>query len=304
MKIVNIGSLNVDNTYHVDAFLLPGETKSSLSYQVFCGGKGLNQSIAVARAGLKVCHAGYFGDGSDILGKMMEQSGVDISLMRRVPGKCGHTVIEVDAKGQNCILLYGGTNRMLSTEYIDSVIANCKKDDIVLLQNETNLVDYAIVKAHEKGIKVAFNAAPMEEGVKGYHLSFVSYLFVNEVEGATLSGKKDFPSILKELHRLYPQTAIILTLGKEGLMYADENETVTLGTYLQAPVVDTTAAGDTFTGFFLAGIADGKDARDSLLFATAASSLCVGRKGAAPSIPLKEEVEDSLRKGTLGPLSL
>lgn len=300
MRIFNIGSMNLDNTYQVDAFLKPGETKASLGYQLFCGGKGLNQSIACARAGAKVFHAGFFGDGSEPLQDILKKSCVDLSLMRGTSGKCGHTIIEVDAKGQNCILLYGGSNRSLTKEYVDSVLDACAKDDVLLLQNETNLVGYAIGEAGKRGIRVAFNAAPMEKEVMDYPLSSVTWLFVNEVEGAALSGETEFPRIAEKLSKMYPKTAIILTLGKEGVLYRKGNEEIKLGTYLDAPVVDTTAAGDTFTGYFLSQTAECKSAKEALLFATAASSLCVGRKGAAPSIPTKDEVKGAITSGMLG----
>ncbi|MFA6890819.1 MAG: ribokinase [Sphaerochaetaceae bacterium] len=302
MKILDIGSLNVDNTYRVEEFPKPGETKSSLGLGVFCGGKGLNQSVAAAKAGCEVLHAGYFGEGSGMLREALEGSGVDVSLMRPYAGMCGHTVIEVDRHGQNCILLYGGSNKALTKEYIDAALSACGGDDVLLLQNEVNLVGYAMEAAHRKGMRIAFNAAPMDDGVRGYPLSLVTWLFVNEVEGAALSGEEGYPGILAGLRREYPATAVVLTLGKRGLLYGDPRRTVRMGTYADAPVVDTTAAGDTFVGFFLAGVSKGWEVERSLRFATAASSICIGRPGAFPSIPYAAEVEDALEKGTLGTL--
>jgi len=302
MKILNIGSLNVDNTYRVDEFLKPGETKSSLRLDVFCGGKGLNQSIAAAKAGCTVQHAGFFGAGSEMLKDALQKSGVDVSLMKHITGKCGHTIIEVDGHGQNCILLYGGSNKSLTKDYIDSVLFTCSKEDILLLQNETNLVDYCMKAAHEKGMRIAFNAAPMDASVTSYPITFVDWLFVNEVEGAMLSGKDAYPEILAELARKYPHTAIILTLGKHGLLYKDSEQAIKMGTYLDAPVVDTTAAGDTFIGYFLAGVASKWPVTESLQFATAASSVCVGRAGASPSIPYAKEVSEALAGKKLGEL--
>ena len=151
MKIVNLGSLNLDHVYQVDRFLLPGETKASKSLTDNAGGKGLNQSIAAVRTGAEVYHAGYFGANSDMLRKVLVDSGVHTEWMEdHLDIPCGHTVIQVDDAGQNCILLFGGTNVCLTEEYIDRVLDQCGPDDILLLQNETNLVPYIIEQAAKR----------------------------------------------------------------------------------------------------------------------------------------------------------
>jgi hypothetical protein len=179
--------------------------------------KGLNQSIAAAKAGVRGCTM----PDSSARGRRCSathwwKAGVDVSLMETSPVTCGHTIIEVDHNGQNCILLYGGSNKALTTAYIDSAVSHFGPDDVLLLQNEVNLVGYAMEAAHKRGMRIAFNAAPMDEEVKGYPLDLVDWLFVNEVEGAALSGKQSFPDILAELRRKYPRTTIVLTLGEAG----------------------------------------------------------------------------------------
>ena len=167
MKIVNLGSLNVDHVYRVDRFLLPGETKASKGLNDNAGGKGLNQSIAAARTGAEVYHAGYFGAGSEMLREVLQNAGVHMEWMEdHMDIPCGHTMIQVDDQGQNCILLFGGTNMCLTEAYIDGVLDQCTPDDILLLQNETNLVPYIIEEAAKRGIPCAMNAAPMDDGVK------------------------------------------------------------------------------------------------------------------------------------------
>ena len=140
-KIINIGSLNLDHVYQVDHFVLPGETTSALSYAVNVGGKGLNQSIALAKAGAQVWHGGMLGTDGGMLSRALEEAGVDVSWLRALPESCGHAVIQVNSQGQNCILLHGGTNRMLTREYVDQLLACAQPEDVVLVQNETNLVD-------------------------------------------------------------------------------------------------------------------------------------------------------------------
>ncbi len=158
MKILNFGSLNIDNVYKVDKFLLPGETKLSLDFAKHSGGKGLNQSISAAKAGNEVFHAAYLGNDGQFLKDTLANNGVNVDYIKQHEETSGHAIIQVDAKGQNCILLYGGTNQCLTKEYIDGVLDSFGNEGIVLLQNETNLVGYIIAKAYERGLQVALNA--------------------------------------------------------------------------------------------------------------------------------------------------
>ena len=117
MKIINMGSLNLDNVYQVRNIVRPGETISSTGMEVHCGGKGLNQSIALAKAGMEVYHAGIVGtaDG-DMLIQALEDAHVNTSLIKRIEGKSGHCIIQVDENGQNCIVLHGGANHAFTEE--------------------------------------------------------------------------------------------------------------------------------------------------------------------------------------------
>lgn len=284
MRVVNFGSLNIDYTYRVDAFVQPGETKAAQSLSVHCGGKGLNQSVALARAGAEVFHAGLVGADGAFLVEKLRQEGVDTRWVQQVEERSGHAIIQVDAAGQNCILLYPGTNHGLTEGYLDQVLGQFGPGDWVLLQNETNLVGTIIQKAAERGMLVAFNAAPMDAGVRDYPLEQVRWLLVNETEGAALSGQEDPQAIVDTLRRRYPRTAVVLTLGEQGSLYAgEEGQFFCPAQRVQA--VDTTAAGDTFTGFFLRAVGQGKTPSQALEEATAASALAVTRPGAADSIP-------------------
>ncbi len=298
MKILNLGSMNVDNVYKVDEFLLPGETKLSQGLNLFCGGKGLNQSIAAARAGNEVWHAGLVGEDGGMLLDKLAENGVNTSLIRQVPGKGGHTVIQVNRQGQNCILLYGGTNRMLTREIIDDIFDTFGPEGAVLLQNEINLLPYVMETAHRRGLPIFFNAAPMDEQVHQCDLSLVDWLIVNEVEGQQLAGDCPEEDILPVLSQKYPGMSILLTLGSRGAACLHRGEKHTIGVCSVKPV-DTTAAGDTFSGYFMYGVLKGLAIPDCLRLATAASALCVGRAGAADSVPLKAEVDQVLAQGTL-----
>ena len=298
-RILNFGSLNLDQVYRVDAFVQPGETKSSLLLETHCGGKGLNQSVAAARAGAEVWHAGMIGCDGDMLYEKLRENGVNLSLTERADGVSGHAIIQVDNKGQNCILLYGGTNQALTEDYIDRALAAFGSEGLVLVQNETNLVGAIMQKAHARGLKVAINASPMDEKILTYPLELVDWLVVNEIEGAAIANCEFEVDILPRLAKRYPNMNVLLTLGKRGAICARGQERATNGIY-SVKVVDTTAAGDTFLGYFLTEALDGKSLSDALNLATAASSLCVQVMGASDSVPLRSEVLHAIEQGTLG----
>ncbi|MCQ4936639.1 ribokinase [Anaerotignum propionicum] len=303
MKILNFGSLNMDYVYEVDHFVEPGETMSSNGLFVNCGGKGLNQSIAAAKAGNEVYHAGFVGKGGEALAEKLAENHVDISLLKETTENCGHAIIQVDENGQNCILLYGGTNQLYTKEYINETLDKFGNEGLVLLQNETNLVDYMIEESHKRGLKIAFNGAPMNEKVLEYPLELLDWLIVNEVEGRQIAGCEKDEEMLPILKEKYPKGNILLTLGSRGAICYSQGETYKIGCH-QVEVVDTTAAGDTFSGYFLYGILNGESISDSLLLATTASALAIGKKGASDSVPLKAEVDYVLRENKFGVLAV
>jgi len=298
MPILNFGSLNIDHVYRVDTFVLPGETKHTKSYAIHSGGKGLNQSIAAARAGSQVFHAGIAGRDGGFLVEMLQTAGVNTSLMQSSPEVSGHAIIQVADSGQNCILLYGGTNQMLTEDYVDRTLDEFGNEGFVLLQNETNLVGAIIEKAARKGLKVALNAAPYSEAVNTYPINQLDWLIVNEVEGAGIVGGAADESLLQRLAERFPQAGILLTLGSRGAQcFRDGHYASICSCKVQA--VDTTAAGDTFSGYFLSGVMQGLSLAETLRLATVASALCVQRPGAANSIPTRAEVEQVLKEGML-----
>ena len=292
MKIINFGSLNIDKVYTMDSFVLPGQSVFAKDYSVFAGGKGLNQSAAAARAGADVIHAGLIGEDGLFLKDLLSEAGADTSLIRITDGPTGHAVIEVDSSGQNRIIVYGGANLKLTQDYIDDVLKRAVKGDIVLLQNETNLIADIIKKSAALGFKTAFNPSPFPENADDLPLDLVDYFMVNEIEAALLAGAKgaaSYGDILDKIAAKYPKAAIIMTLGSEGVLCRYKNETFSHAIF-SVPVEDTTAAGDTFTGYFLAALGRGDDIETALEQACAASAIAVSKKGAAPSIPVLSEV--------------
>jgi ribokinase len=287
VKIINIGSINIDHVYGVEHFVRPGETLESESYRLFCGGKGANQSIALARAGAEVHHAGRIGPEGLWLKEKLQANGVDVSLVKIVDAPTGHAVIQVNSEGENAIIIYGGANRTFSDEEIETVMERAEAGDYLLLQNETNAVAKVLQQA--KGVTVVFNPAPMSEAVRHYPLERVDIFIINAVEGEALTGENNPDKILNAMLKRFPKSRIVLTLGKAGVLYADEKRRIKTAA-VQVKTVDTTGAGDTFIGYFLAELMQGSDTEQCLQRAVKAAALSVTRRGAADSIPLAQEL--------------
>lgn len=292
MKVLNFGSLNLDYVYQVESILIPGETQASKDRKTFCGGKGLNQSIALAKAGIPVYHAGMIGEEGDILLETCRENGVNTEFIRKIPGPSGHTVIQVDKDGQNCILLFGGANRSITREFVDYVLDSFEEGDMILLQNEISELDYIIDRASEKGMMIILNPSPYDKGLEKCDLSKVSLFLVNEIEGGQITGEKDPDKILSRIKDLYPNARVVLTLGGDGSVYQDHTAIYRQGIY-KVKAVDTTAAGDTFTGYFISSLIDGLPIQEGLKLAAKASAIAVSRPGATASIPVREEVINS-----------
>lgn len=295
MRILNFGSLNIDRVYQVEHFASTGETILAKDYISYIGGKGLNQSIALARAGVKVVHAGAIGRDGKILKQALEKAGVDIAYLSEVEDASGHAIIQV-SHGQNCIIVYGGANQSINPEYIDRILLNFEQHDLLLLQNEIAYVPYIMKAAARKGMKIAINASPITEDIFRYPLELADYVIVNEVEGAALAGaeKMDYERILAMLVEKY-KTAVVLTAGSEGAYYKDEYSCLYCPAY-KVDMIDSTGAGDTFCGYFLAGMSENMGAGKSLELASAAAAIAVTKTGASNSIPLREETELFINK--------
>lgn len=291
MKLLNIGSMNIDMVYAVDEFIQPGETKSSKSLQIGCGGKGLNQSIAASRAGNEVWHAGLVGNDGVFLLDELKENGVNVDLVSILNQKNGHAVIQVNNEGQNCILLYRGTNGMFTKKNIDGIFEKFPDNNAVLLQNEINELPYIICQAKKHGHKIFLNAAPMDSNVLECPLELLDWLLVNEIEGRQIAGCAEEHEIIPILSEKYPNLNVLLTLGSKGAVCKVGDDVVSIEA-LKVPVVDTTAAGDTFCGYFIYGILAGESVYDCLKTATSASAVCVSRPGAASSVPYRHEIKN------------
>lgn len=288
-KIVNVGSINIDHVYQVDHIVRGGETLSSLSMTDHAGGKGMNQSVALARAGANVFHVGKVGADGEKLIDLMRESGVNVDYVKYNGSVTGHTVIQVDRSGQNCILLCSGANGELTEKEIQLALSEFSAGDILLLQNEVNLLPYIMEVANNKGMEIAINPSPIGPELWECPLEHVRWFLLNEIEGAAFTGEMEPQRILQAMHKKYPQANVVLTIGEAGVLYTDGEQSLSQGIY-KVKAVDTTAAGDTFTGFFLSAILSGKPAQEALRIASKASAMAVQKAGAVPSIPTLQEV--------------
>ncbi len=294
MKVLNIGSMNLDHVYSVDHIVLPGETQATHGMNIFLGGKGINQSIALAKAGADVYHGGMIGEDGQMFLDACAEYGVNAQYIRQVDGKTGHAIIQIDKNAQNCIILYGGANERLTTDYVDEVLAGFEAGDMLLLQNEVNLIPYIVDKAYEKGMIIALNPSPFNERLHQVDMSKIGLFLMNEVEGGQITGLTEPEEIIAKVVEMYPKAKIVLTLGKDGAIYAEGEERFHQPIF-KVEAVDTTAAGDTFTGYFLAGLMEGMPIPDILKMSAKASSIAVTRAGAVPSIPYRKEVMEALK---------
>ena len=297
MKVLCFGSLNIDYTYKVPHFVKKGETLASERLQVFGGGKGLNQSVALAKAGTEVYHAGSIGQDGRFLLDMLKDAGANTDFVKILDTvRTGNAIIQNDKSGDNCIILYGGSNQAITREQVDEVMSHFESGDYLVLQNEINELGYIVEKAHEKGMIIVLNPSPMNEKILALPLDVINYFILNEVEAAQILGKEDkgeesWEQIADDLLKKFPQATIVLTMGSEGSVFKNQKETVCQSIY-KVQAVDTTAAGDTFSGYFIGGILGGLSAKEAMDQASKASAIAVTRKGAAPSIPVLAEVQN------------
>ena len=295
MKVLSFGSLNYDHVYQMDHFVEPKETQSSLAYSRGFGGKGLNQSIALAKAGVEVYHAGKVGyDGQDFI-DYLNKYGVNTDYLTKDDSLAtGHAIIQI-CKGQNCIILFGGANQEVTKTQAEETIAKFEAGDYIVLQNEINNLHWIMECAHKKGMRIVLNPSPMNEKIFTLPLQYVNWFLLNEIEAAQLSGTdSEEPEVLmRRVAERFPEAGIVLTLGSKGSVCRYRGELV-FQDAVQVRAVDTTAAGDTFTGYFIAGIIAGQDIKTCMAKASKAAAVTVTRNGAAPSIPTMREVDQAV----------
>ncbi len=295
MPIYNYGSINIDHIYRVPHLVMPGETLASHAYHKVLGGKGANQSIALARAGAAVRHIGRYHAADAAMLAPLSAAGVDVSGVAAVSEPTGHAIIQVDDKAENAIVLYAGANHSFTRDELPGLLADAAAGDWLLLQNECSCTADMIRTAAAKGMQVAFNPAPMQADIAALPLAQLSVLFVNQVEvmqllAADVGAALGHTWLAGQLQARYPDTQVVVTLGSQGACSFYQG-TVTYVPALPVQAVDTTGAGDTFIGYFMQAWMAGQPVQVALERACKAAALCVQRLGASSSIPTAVEVD-------------
>jgi ribokinase len=288
MAILNLGSINIDHVYLVPHLPGSGETIASSSLSTGLGGKGANQSIAAAKAGAEVWHLGAVGPEGDWCISQLESEGVKVDLIASLDVPTGHAIINVDDKGENSIVLFEGANRALNETAVDAALVRFEAGDWLLFQNETNLTGETARKAKAKGLKVAYAAAPFSAEAVREVLDHIDLLAVNEIEATQLAEALGVETAA------LPVSQLLVTKGSKGAEYQADGTTVAVPAF-PVKAVDTTGAGDTFLGCFLAALDKGVSSKEALQFASAAAAIQVTRPGAASAIPELSEVQAFLR---------
>jgi len=287
MTVYNLGSINADVFYTLPHLVGPGETLAASSLYEGLGGKGANMSVAVARAGSVVHHIGAVGaDGAWAIERLADY-GVGTSFIQTVDDKTGHAIIMVDDNGENAIVIYSGANLRVSDANIAQALGQAKAGDFFITQNETNAQALAAKTAKDAGLRVVYAAAPFDASAATAVLPYLDLLILNQIEAEQLERATGMPA-----HEL-PIADVIVTLGSSGCLWHDNSAgTETKFAAQKVTPIDTTGAGDTFTGFVLAALDQGKSMAEAIDLGTKAAAIMVTRKGTADVIPTLAEVEN------------
>jgi ribokinase len=281
MTVFNMGSINIDHVYTMPHLVRPGETLSAVSYQTALGGKGANQSIAIARAGGKVIHGGMINEGDSGWLDVMSEAGVDISHVIKGQVPSGHAIVAVDENsGDNQIMISPSSNAMIPDDLTAAMLSRAQIGDWALAQNETNATKTFLTAAKNKALRICYSAAPFVADVTAELLPLVDLLIVNEIEAAALS---DF--MAGEINTDH----LVITKGAKGAHYHGLEGSFDIPAPKVDPV-DTTGAGDTYLGYALAGLDGGMEMRAALLWAAQAAALQVTRHGASAAIPYHQDL--------------
>jgi ribokinase len=289
MAIFNLGSINIDHFYQVPHLPSPGETLSATGYSVGLGGKGANQSVAAALAGAITIHIGAIGNEGQWTVARMQDFGVETDHVAALDNPTAHAIINVDPQGENAIVICSSANVQQDEKRIEAAFEDATASDFCVLQNETNLVRFTAELAQRRGLRVVYSAAPFEAERVAEVLPFIDMLVLNEVEAGQLS--KALGTAIEDL----PVKEILVTKGSKGAIYQSADGSIEVPAFDVEPV-DTTGAGDTYLGFFIAGLDAGMDVKGAMTFAAAGSAIQVTRHGTAEAIPNLAEVKTFLEE--------
>ncbi len=285
--IFNLASINLDKILELERLPTAGETIAGQHSKVSLGGKGTNISVAIQRAGQDVTHIGAIHHEDTVLRQLLIEAGIGNEFVEASQELSGEAIILLDQNAENSIIVIAGANRHISESHIVQSLKNAKADDWLVMQNETNGQIKAVEIAKQKGMKVAYVAAPFETDAVRKVMNDLDLLILNETEAHQLSrsvGDLTDGQIIPK---------VLVTLGAAGAVLYGTDGKIEIDGHKVEPR-DTTAAGDTFCGFYIAGIASGLTEQPAIKQANAAAALAVQTLGASDSIPFLKDMQEFL----------
>jgi ribokinase len=296
--IVVLGGLRAELVIRTGATLCPGETVEGIGFQIRPGGGGANQAVAAARAGGKPIMVGRIGqDGfSQVIAKGLFESGVRgdlVAVAQDIP--TGSTFIIEDQKGQRSTVIFPGANETCSKQDVLGMLWALEDAKVLLLQMELprEVSFYAARQAKERGVIVIMDPTPLEP-ISPMDMKSLDIVVPNRREASLLVGRPvvDLRTARLAAAELVDRgaNAAVVTMGAEGVVYADASSTGYIAGH-RVDAVDPSGAGDTFAGALAVAICQGKDLREACRFANAAAALCVTRRGVQESMPWRKEIE-------------
>ncbi|MBR9761994.1 MAG: ribokinase [Rhodobacteraceae bacterium] len=285
MAVWNLGSVNADLVFQVPHLPVPGETLAATGFSRGLGGKGANMSVALSRAGSRVEHIGAVGEDGVWMKQRLRGYGVSVTHLAELDGPSGQAVIELDAEGENRIVILAGANHQIDETALEGILSGAAPGDWAIFQNETNGLRAFASAAKAQGLKLAHAAAPFDAEAVAPLLPDLDLLVMNKVEAEQLAEATGQPP------EALPVADVVITLGGDGARWI-HTDTGAVQDFAAPKVtpVDTTGAGDTFTGYLVAGLEQGMDMAAAIELATRAAAVMVTRLGTADVIPRRDEL--------------
>lgn len=287
MTIWNVGSINIDHFYSVPHIPQPGETLAATDYDQGLGGKGANMAVACARAGAHSSLIAAVGTNGGWAVERLAKYGVETEHVTTTRHPTGHAIITRASDGENAITLFPGANMAITPTQVETALGTAQENDWLLLQNETNLQRESAQIARSRGLRIAYAAAPFDATATAEILPLIDLLILNEIEAHQLEQ-----ALSRRIETVFVPH-IIITLGANGARHLSGGIEQNIAPIKVDPI-DSTGAGDTFTGYLIALLDQGISMSEALRIANAAGALMVTRKGTADVIPTRAETDDFL----------
>lgn len=287
VNILNFGKLSVEHIYSATNIDFSKNITEIGALQTFAGGRGLNISVALSRAGFtKNHHAGIVGADGEFLRDALKNSGVNTSNIKIVDEATAHSIILLITNTEHKKFSFGGTNLNITKSFADAVLSKFTEEDILIIDDGISNYEYIIGEAQQMGMKIFF--AP-ENTTINIDLSLLHHIFISEEQAITISGESKREEIIKYFKEKHPALRVLIDFSDNGFLYINKTQTLFQPAY-KGEKVDTTAGFDTFIGYFIALVSKNKKIGEVLRLSSAARTLSVAKRGAAITIPYENEI--------------